>query len=74
MMELQSIPKALAVEVYKFAHKMQINQLIDKLDDYFKAASPSDVFSIFDLYKFLAHEAGLESCRKVCLIYLSLLR
>lgn len=67
MTEFQSVP--LAVKVYKFAHKMQINQLMEKLDEYFKAASPSDVFSIYDFYKIVGNEAGLDTCRKVCPYY-----
>lgn len=44
---------------------MQINQLMEKLDEFFKTASPSDAFSILGLYQLFGNDTGLENCKKV---------
>jgi hypothetical protein len=52
------------VKLYKFAHRMQIEALIDELDEQFKQVKPDEVFQIFDLYHVLCKNK-LFNLRKV---------
>lgn len=63
LQDFQSVPHA--VKVYKFAHQMQIECLLIALDHFFKGVQVADRFLIFDLYKMLDVQLGLESCKKV---------
>jgi hypothetical protein len=56
-------------EVYKFAHEMQIDWLIQDLIKFFKGIKASEIFPIFDLYLRLnGNQMALESCQQVCFI------
>jgi hypothetical protein len=55
-----------AVQVYKFAHEMQIEALSKQLTEFFKQPSALDVFAIFDLFCTSDNQLGLERCKKVC--------
>lgn len=44
------------IEVYKFAHEMQIVSLTAALDDFFNEPEASDVFAIFNIYQMLSNQ------------------
>jgi hypothetical protein len=53
-------------QVYKFAHEMQINLLIQDLSNFFKGIKAAEIFSIFHLCLSLnGNQMALESCKQV---------
>jgi hypothetical protein len=54
-----------AVQVFKFAHEMQIDALAKKLSDSFETPSALDVFATFDLFCTTKNQPGLDRCKKV---------
>lgn len=53
------------VEVYKFAHEMQIDSLTKQLTELFKEPTAVNVFAIFELFCKSENKPGLEICKKV---------
>lgn len=59
---------ALGIQVFKFAHEMQIDSLLmtDDIVEFFKEnQDASDIFSIFDLYHKYDNQLGIEACKEV---------
>lgn len=54
-----------AVKVYRFAHQMKIECLTTALDHSLKTAHATERFVIFDLYKTLNVQHGLNNFKKV---------
>jgi hypothetical protein len=55
-----------SVEVYKFAHEMEMKSLMTVLEKYFKdEANASDIFTVFDMYQTLNDNEGVAWCKKV---------
>jgi hypothetical protein len=52
-----------AIEVYKFAHKMQIDCLKTSLDKFLSRRA--SVLQLYELYRFIGHDAGLANCEGV---------
>jgi hypothetical protein len=55
---------AFGVQVYVFANRMQIKRLPSELDALFKEAKPGDIFHIFDFYKMINNQQGLDNCKR----------
>jgi hypothetical protein len=68
-----------AVEVFKFAHEMQLDYLANELIKFIRVnVKPSEVFATYDFFKKMDSSAGLKVCSEVnilpkTLIYLPLL-
>jgi hypothetical protein len=57
----------LAMDVYKFAHEMQIDCLMTALDEFlFKNISAISVLEVYEFYKLIEHSVGLKTCKEVC--------
>lgn len=55
---------SLAVQVYRFAHEMQIDLLLKEVEKFIiDRLSAASVFAAFDLFKFVDNETGLEECK-----------
>jgi hypothetical protein len=55
-----------AIDMYKFAHKMQINCLTAALDQFFhKNTNATTVLEIYGLYKTFENVINLRKCIKV---------
>jgi hypothetical protein len=64
--EKEFVSISFSVEIYKFAHEMQIKSLMVVLDKYFKdEANASDIFTVFDMYQTLNDNEGVAWCKKV---------
>jgi hypothetical protein len=61
-----------AVQVYKFAHEMQIDALTKQITEFFKQPSALKVFAIFDLFCASDNQPGLDRCKKVRFVCVSL--
>lgn len=59
----------LAVEVFKFAHEMQINSLMHAVIESFKAIGADDVLPFYALCTRLEHQRGLEMCKTVSILF-----
>lgn len=59
----------LAIQVYLFAHEMQINSLVKVLDVFFTKVEASEIFAVFDMYKMMGNENALDTCKQVCAQY-----
>jgi len=60
----------LAMDVYKFAHKKQIDGLTSALDDFIKKTVTVDtVLKVYKFYKAFDHASGLEVCKEVGIIF-----
>lgn len=60
---------AIGIQVYKFAHEMQIDSLLtnDDIVEFFREnqVEASDIFSIFDLFHKYGNQLGIEACKEV---------
>jgi hypothetical protein len=56
---------AFGVQLYKFAHEMQIDTLTDELVEFFKQTTSSEIFALFDLYHSTGNQVGIENCKEV---------
>lgn len=66
-MEFRSV--SFGVDLYKWAHDMQIESLMAVLKGYFEdKAEPSQLFEICELYFKIGYQEGLEWCKKVILL------
>jgi hypothetical protein len=55
-----------AVDMYSFAHAMQIDCLTSALNEYLSnECSATSVLKIYELYKSIDHDIGLAACKKV---------
>jgi hypothetical protein len=55
-----------AVEVFKFAHEMQLDYLANDLIDFIKVeVKPDKVFATYDFFIKMDSDAGLKVCSKV---------
>jgi hypothetical protein len=62
------------MDVYKFAHEMQIDCLMTALDEFlFKNISAISVMEVYEFYKLIDHSVGLKTCKEVCNFYSALL-
>jgi hypothetical protein len=57
---------SLAVQVFRFAHEMQIELLVQEAEEFIiDSLDAVCVFAAFDLFKFLENEAGLQKCKEM---------
>lgn len=68
MKDFECVP--FGIQLYKFAHEMQIELLLQALDNFFKEPNAEDVFLIFNLYQLLDDDFGLKRCKKVWLYFI----
>jgi hypothetical protein len=55
-----------AVQLFKFAHEMQLDYLANDLIKFIRVnVKPGEVFATFDLFKGLDSSAGLKVCSEV---------
>lgn len=54
-----------AIQVYLFAHEMQINTFLKALDAFFAKVDASEIFPVFDMYKMIGNEVTLDTCKQV---------
>jgi len=56
--------------VYRFAHEMQILDLMGCLEAHLEnVATPGDIFEVINLYKMTSNEPGLNICWQVSGFY-----
>jgi len=53
------------MEVYKFAHEMQITSLLHAVNKFFKSIGPTSALQVFDFCILLDNKHGVEICKKV---------
>jgi hypothetical protein len=54
-----------AVEIYKFAHQMQIDNLVSDVGKFFYDVSPDKLIPVYNLFSLTNNEKGLDNCRIV---------
>lgn len=53
------------MEVYRFAHKMQINSLMYAVNEFFTTIPAWEALKVFEFCIQLDNEHGMQVCRKV---------
>jgi hypothetical protein len=54
-----------AVDVYKFAHEMQLDNLVASAGKYLHDVSPDNLIPVYNLFTLTSNEEGLKNCREV---------
>jgi len=54
-------------KVYRIADEMLIASLVEELESSFVGTTAPEVFSLFDLYRFLGNRPGINACKEVIL-------
>jgi hypothetical protein len=53
------------MEVYKFAHEMQITSLMHAVNEFFKTVRTSEVLDVFAFCIDMDNNQGLQNCQEV---------
>jgi hypothetical protein len=56
---------SIGVEVYNFAHEMQLDNLVADAGKYLLDAGPDNLIPVYNLFALTANEEGLKNCRRV---------
>lgn len=56
---------SVAVEVYEFAHEMQLDSLVADAGRYLHDVGPDNLIPVYNLFTLTANKQGLENCRMV---------
>lgn len=59
------INATLAVEVYKFAHEMQLDNLVADAGKYLYDVGPDNLIPVYNLFTLTENQQGMENCRMV---------
>jgi hypothetical protein len=62
--EKQFKDTSLAVQVFRFAHEMQMDLLVEEAEKFIvDSLKAADVFAAFELFKFFNKQDGLQKCK-----------
>jgi uncharacterized protein (DUF608 family) len=56
---------SVAVDVYKFAHEMQLDNLVADAGKYLHDVGPDNLIPVYNLFALTSNEEGLKNCREV---------
>jgi len=54
-----------AIKLYEFSQEMQISSLTQAIEEYFKTAQTTEMFTLFEYFRATGNQAGLDNCKMV---------